>query len=142
MGLELPAIAKRLKALALPEVDAVVGIASGGVVPASLVAYQLERPLRLVTVAYRGPDHRPRYSEPQLTQLPQLDAGWRRLLVVDDVSVSGKTLAVVTAALAGKELITLVLRGQADIVTFPEIVQCVAWPWQFPAVAAAGRGHG
>lgn len=130
VALELPVIAKRLKELALPEVDLVVGIANGGIVPAAIIAYELERPLKLIAVNYRAPDNTPRYAEPLLLQAPPLEAGMRRVLLVDDVSVSGQTLARAKQALEGRAVYTLVFKGRADIVLFPELQRCVAWPWQ------------
>jgi len=128
VALELPTIARRLKELTLPEVDAVVGIASGGVVPAAIIAYELELPLKLIAVNYRDDANRPRFAAPQLLggvpRLPQ------RLLLVDDVSVSGQTLALAKQALGDRSVYTMVLKGHADIVLFPEIQRCVAWPWQ------------
>lgn len=128
LALDLPTIARRLKELTLPEVEAVVGIASGGVVPAAMIAYELELPLRLITINYRDDDNRPRFEAPQLLGgLPFLP---KRILLVDDVSVSGKTLALARALLKGHTVYTFVLKGQADCVAFPEIAGCVAWPWQ------------
>lgn len=130
IALDLPVIAKRLKALALPDVDAVVGIARGGLVPATLVAYQLEVPLELVALNYRADDNRPRFEAPRLLgETPRLPSG-QRLLLVDDVSVSGKTLELAKALFAGHALHTFVLKGRADYVAFPEIDRCVIWPWR------------
>lgn len=132
LALDLPTIARRLKELTLPEVDAVVGIASGGVVPAAIIAYELELPLKLIAVNYRALDNTPRYAEPLLLQAPLLEVGMRRMLLVDDVSVSGQTLALAKQALGERTVYTLVLKGHADIVLFPEFQRCVAWPWQVP----------
>ena len=56
--LELPDIKARLKAQTLLQVDAVVGISTGGAVPAGLVAYELDLPLYtwLSTTAPRTTD--------------------------------------------------------------------------------------
>src|SRR5690606_2843325 len=45
VALPFDEIASRLAGLTLPDVDVVYGIATGGVVPASLVAYRLGKPL-------------------------------------------------------------------------------------------------
>lgn len=130
--LDLPAIKARLQAAALPAVEAVVGIASGGVVPASLVAYELALPLYLLCINYRAADHRPQRPAPALLAPPPpgLPA---QLLLVDDVAVSGQTLACAKQQLAGHVVTTLVFKGRADIVLFPELDSCVAWPWGLPA---------
>ncbi|HEX8531858.1 MAG TPA: phosphoribosyltransferase [Cytophagales bacterium] len=123
-------ISRRLRALPLPEVDLVLGIATGGTVPASLAAHQLGCDMLLVHVNYRDEGNVPRYPAPVLFTLPPLPEGRRRILLVDDVSVSGKTMAAVLPLLAGHEVITLVMKGKADYVLFPEVRTCVQWPWQ------------
>lgn len=123
-------IRQRLKRCELPEVNRVVGIGSGGIVPAALVAYELDRPLSIIAINYRDADNAPRYIEPRLLAgfdlLPPDDS----LLLVDDVSVSGRTMALAKTLLADRPITTLVMKGQADIVLFPEIDTCVHWPWQ------------
>ncbi len=114
----------------MPAVDLVLGIATGGTVPASLLAHQLGCELLIVHVNYRDESNAPRYPEPVLFTSPPLPEGRRRILLVDDVSVSGKTMAVAGALLSGHEVTTLVLKGKADYVLFPEVKTCVQWPWK------------
>lgn len=45
------------------------------------------------------------------------------------MSVTGKTLEKVKKELYGYEVTTLVFKGKADHVLFPEIRTCVEWPW-------------
>ena len=132
-------IVGRLKAMAFPPVDRVVGVATGGIVPASLVAYQLERPLSLIHINYRAPDNTPRHPAPQLLASPALDSPGEpeRILLVDDVSVTGQTLALARRQFPHSQVITFVLKGQADYVLFPEIDSCVHWPWKL-----GSPGHG
>lgn len=130
VALDFVEIGARLKRCALPEVDRVVGIGSGGVVPAALLAYKLERPLTILSINYRDRDNQPRYETPKLLTPIRLPTEDKKLLLVDDVSVSGKTLAVAKEQLMGYEITTLVMKGQGDIVLFPEIAACVQWPWQ------------
>jgi hypoxanthine phosphoribosyltransferase len=129
-------IAARLAAFDLPEVDLVVGVASGGVVPAGLLAYRLGVPLTLLRINYRDAENRPQRPRPELLSPASLPTD-RRILVVDDVSVSGATLGLAKELLAGNEVTTLVLKGRADHVAFPEIGSCVVWPW-----AVLGRSSG
>lgn len=128
-------VRNRLERLELPEVDLVVGIATGGSVPASLVAYKLNRPLAMMRLNYRAEDNTPQRPEPQL-QSPFQPPEARRVLLVDDVSVSGQTLGVARALLPHCEVTTLVLKGRADYVLFPEVSSCVVWPW-----SAVGRSR-
>ena len=131
--LDFVEIRNRLERLVLPEVDLVVGIATGGSVPASLVAYKLGCPLAVMRLNYRAEDNTPQHQEPQL-QSPFQAPKAERVLLVDDVSVSGKTLAVAKELLPHSQVVTLVIKGRGDYVLFPEVSSCVVWPW-----SAAGR---
>jgi hypoxanthine phosphoribosyltransferase len=123
-------IRQRLQQCRLPDVDRVVGIGSGGIVPAALAAYQLARPLSILPINFRSPDNTPRYDNPQLLEEIFIPAEDQHLLIVDDVSVSGKTLTLAIRSLEGHQITTLVMKGQADFVLFPEVAECVQWPWQ------------
>lgn len=127
-------IAARVAALPLPDVDLVVGVATGGTVPAALAALRLGVPLVTIVLNYRDAENRPQRARPEALVPPALPPG-RRVLLVDDVSVSGATLEVARALLADREVVTLVMKGKGDLVAFPEVATCVAWPW---AVLARG----
>lgn len=122
-------ISHRLRAVALPEVDSVVGIATGGTVPASMLAHQLQKPLSLLYINYRSEDNSPRYQQPVLLKTAPSLRSQHRVLIVDDVSVTGKTLALAQQLLCDHEVTTFVLKGKGDIVLFPEVSTCVHWPW-------------
>lgn len=129
VSLDFVTITKQLKQTSLPTVDHVVGIGTGGVVFAALVAYELERPLTILTINYRAPDNTPRHPQPLLQNQTPLSLKDKKVLLVDDVSVSGQTLTIARQSIHCSQIITLVLKGQADIVLFPEIAACVKWPW-------------
>jgi adenine/guanine phosphoribosyltransferase-like PRPP-binding protein len=130
ISFDFETISRALKQTNLPLVDYVVGIADGGIVPASLLAHQLGLPMYLLRINYRAPDNSPRHSAPTLlADAPTLSAH-TRILLVDDVSVSGQTLALARDLLKGHEVITFTLKGKADFVLFPEITTCVNWPWK------------
>ena len=123
-------IAKRLKSMALPETDLVLGIGTGGIVPASLVAFHLNAELQVMVLNYRDEQNTPRYDQPRVLQKPGPDLEGKRILLVDDVSVSGKTLDAAMQQLKGLQVKTLTMKGKADYVLFPEIKDCVKWPWK------------
>jgi uncharacterized protein len=127
--LEFAEISRRLRELHLPKVDVVVGIGRGGIVPASLIAHQLELPLQIMRVNFRDDDNTPRAASPRLLQPPEFNFVGQRVLLVDDVSVTGATLNLAREILIGANIITLTCKGKADFVLFPEISSCVVWPW-------------
>ncbi len=128
--LDFTTISRALKAFPLPEVDHVVGIATGGIVPASLIAHQLNLPMSLIEINYRARDNSPRYPKPVLLSWQPLPIGGQRVLLVDEVSVTGKTMQFAKTFLTEHEVITFALKGKADYVLFPEIASCVNWPWK------------
>ena len=128
----MPDIVDRLARWRFPEgLDGVVGIAAGGVVPAALVAQRLGLDLKIVALNYRDEANRPRQAEPRLlAPVPDL-GGWRRVLLVDDVYVSGKTWHAARALLpAGAEVRPFVLKGRTDFALIRDIEGCVRWPWR------------
>jgi hypoxanthine phosphoribosyltransferase len=50
--------------------------------------------------------------------------------LVDDVSVTGSTMRKALDQLKGLNVKTLAMKGKADFVLFPEISDCVKWPWK------------
>lgn len=130
ISLNFEIISRALKQTSLPPVDYVVGIAEGGIFPAALLAHQLDYPLRLLRINYRALDNAPQRSAPVLLDgVPTMPEG-ARILLVDDVSVSGQTLMLARSLLKDYEVITFTLKGKADFVLFPEIEVCVNWPWK------------
>lgn len=141
VALSFDLISTRLRTLDLPRVDVVVGIGTGGIVPSALLAHQLRLPLEIVRLNYRAPDNTPRRPAPQvLGGVPELPTG-ARVLLVDEVSVTGATLAAARALFPAQTVVTLVLKGRADIVALPEVESCVAWPWKSGSTAAARPEH-
>ncbi|HVR33823.1 MAG TPA: phosphoribosyltransferase family protein [Acidimicrobiia bacterium] len=129
--LQFGEIRRRLKAISrdLPPVELVVGIATGGVVPAGLLAYELDKPLAIIHVNYRADDNSPQHPAPLLLSTADLPKEARHVLLVDDVAVSGQTIELARRSLADRNVVTLVLKGDADFSLFPELDGCVAWPW-------------
>ncbi len=124
-------VSAAIKAYPFPKADIVVGIANGGIVPATLIAHHLGLPLRLTRVNYRDESNQPQRKEPEfLTSLEVNDLPSSHIiLLVDDVGVSGKTLAKVKNKLSGFQVQTIVIKGKADHVLMPALNTCVTWPW-------------
>jgi hypoxanthine phosphoribosyltransferase len=130
IALDFAEITKRMDRIAIPPVDHVVGIAMGGIVPASLLAYRLKCSMSLIKINYRSVDNTPQRPKPEVLENVRIPEGVKSILLVDDVSVSGQTLLTAKQVLKGYRILTFVLKGQADLVVFPEIGECVAWPWK------------
>lgn len=128
--LDFVTISQALDKMDIPECDIVVGIGSGGAVPAALVADRLGCNLAMIYINYRDTDNVPIAMQPQHISSPKLPDGIDSVLLVDDVVVSGKTLEFAKTFLTGYKITTLSLKGSADYVLFPEIKDCVAWPWK------------
>lgn len=125
-------IARRLAEWRFPPgLDGVVGIASGGVVPAALVAQRLGLGLKIIALNYRDEANEPRHAAPQLLA-PAPDLGsWRRVLLVDDVHVSGSSWRTARSHLsADVEVLPFVLKGQVDFALIRDVEGCVQWPWR------------
>ncbi len=123
-------ITERLKTIDFPEIDVVIGIGSGGVPAATMVAYHLNAELLVMTLNYRDEQNKPRYEEPKVLQKAHWDLEGKRILLVDDVSVSGSTMNKALEQLKGLNVQTCAMKGKADFVLFPEIPECVKWPWK------------
>lgn len=125
-------ISARLREWKFPEgIDGVVGIASGGVVPAALVAQRLGVGLRVMAVNYRDEANEPRHAEPVLIGgAPDLGA-WKRVLLVDDVWVSGKSWRAARSFLPGHvEALPFVMKGKVEFALIRDVEGCVNWPWR------------
>jgi xanthine phosphoribosyltransferase len=130
LALSMEGIMDRLESFPFPEVDLVVGITSGAKYPAKKIADLLNLPLRYIHINFRMPDNTPKYPNPQLIKLEDIPSQYTRILLVDDVSVTGKTLKCAVNNLQNFTVYTFVLKGKADYVLFPEINTCVDWPWK------------
>jgi hypoxanthine phosphoribosyltransferase len=123
-------ISLRLKQMELPEIDVVIGIGSGGIPPATFVAFHLNAELLVMTLNYRDEKNNPRFDEPKVLFQPEWNLQGKKILLVDDVSVSGKTMETARNQLKEYDVKTLAMKGKADFVLFPEIKDCVKWPWK------------
>jgi hypoxanthine phosphoribosyltransferase len=108
------------------EYDLIVAIARGGLIPAALVSKKLDLDVKIMKIKYKDEDKRPIYEKPKIEYKPELEG--LRILLVDDVSKTGKTLETAKKALKGNIIETLVLNGAADISLF-NFDKCINWPW-------------
>jgi hypoxanthine phosphoribosyltransferase len=128
--LSFKTICQRLENLRLPKFDLIVGIADGGIVPASLAAYKTGCDIEIIKINYRDINNSPSFAKPKLLSKISEFHQKKNILIVDDVSVSGKTLDFAKSFFKGNDIKTLVFKGKGDFVLFPEIKDCVNWPWK------------
>jgi xanthine phosphoribosyltransferase len=113
------------------EIDGVVGIASGGVVPAALVAQRLGVGLRVIALSYRNEANQPRFGAPQLVSDVPGVGGWKRILLVDDFYLTGKSWHAARAVLPKHvDVLPFVFVGDVDFALFRDAKGCCKWPWQ------------
>jgi adenine/guanine phosphoribosyltransferase-like PRPP-binding protein len=125
-------ITGRISKWIFPErIDVVVGIATGGIVPAALAAMRLGVDMKLLALNYRDDENEPRYEEPKLlSSVPDLGSSGR-VLLVDDVYVSGKSWNAARRLLpTGIEVFPFVLKGRVDFALIRDVDGCVQWPWK------------
>ncbi|WP_303920965.1 MULTISPECIES: phosphoribosyltransferase [Draconibacterium] len=130
VSLSFKEITERLRIIEFPNIDVVIGIGTGGVPAATMVAYHLDAELLVMTLNYRDEENNPRYNKPKLLEKANWDLEGKRILLVDDVSVSGKTMEAALEQLKGLNVKTCAMKGRANYVLFPEIKDCVKWPWK------------
>ncbi|SMD45721.1 Predicted oxidoreductase [Aquiflexum balticum DSM 16537] len=136
--LSLKDIQQRLDHYPIPKADLVIGIGRGGAIPAQMVAQKMGAKLLVIQVNYRDDENTPQREIPVfLEDLEVPIEKGSKILLVDDVSVTGKTLQTVKEKLKGYVVTTLVFKGKADHVLFPEINTCVDWPWKSQEISSA-----
>lgn len=115
--------------------DLVVAVLNGGREPARLVAEKLGLPVAGLRVNFRDDRHRPRHDSPVLLAPPDFDVRGRHVLVVDDRSRTGATLALAREVLRDAAVVrTLAVNGKADYSLFDE--PCFVFPWAPGATAS------
>ncbi len=124
-------ISEAIHSFDFPEVDLVIGVGRGGTVPAGMIAHQLGVELKVIQVSHRDDENEPWDEGPVVIGDFQWDFfSHFRILIVDDVAVTGKTLNLIKENLLDYEVSTFVLKGNADYVLFPKVKSCVIWPWK------------
>jgi hypoxanthine phosphoribosyltransferase len=87
--------------------------------------------MKVIALNYRDEANEPRYDEPKLlSAVPDLGA-WKRVLLIDDVYVSGKSWQAARALLPDRiEVLPFVLKGKTDFALIRDVDGCVQWPWR------------
>ncbi len=120
---------ERLDELDLGEHDLIVAVARGGIIPAGFIQQKLNIPMKIIQINYRDDTHTPRYDDAKLLETESFDITGKKILLVDDVSKTGKTIEKAKEYLAGNEVTTCVFNGKADI-WFYQSPTCLKMPWK------------
>ena len=124
------AISDALHSFNFPEIDLVLGISEGGKAPAAMIAHQLGVTLKLINLGNKNDQGKFSLSTSEIDQIVEWDFfGHHRILIVDDVSVTGKTLQFIKDNVQADDVYTLVLFGEADYVLFPKVKSKITLPW-------------
>lgn len=129
--LTLKQIIAKLKTIKFPKLDLIVAIGKDGIMPASLLHHFLKIPVKPIWLNYRGKNNKPIRKEPIL--IKPLDKELKKIknkkiLLVDTVSRTGKSLEKAKQFLKGNKIKTFVINGKADYSLF-NYKQCIEWPW-------------
>lgn len=108
--------------------DMVVGIASGGIVPAYMIAAHLKTPLEFIWINFRNIENIPQRESPILVKPISFVFENKSILLVDDRIQSGKTLEYTRSLLkTARSVKTFSINGKADYYLFDE--ECFTEPW-------------
>jgi len=109
--------------------DAIVAVAQGGVIPAAFLQQEWGIPLSVVRINYRDSENKPRYEDARLLEEQPFALKGKRVLLVDDVSRTGRTLARARAYCDGNTVRTFLLNGRADFSLY-DTEECLRMPWK------------
>src|SRR3989338_2356993 len=126
-ALTLEEIKDRIGEIEFEEFDKIVAIGKGGIVPSLLLANELNLKMQVMWLSFRDKDNKVVYEKPKLIKRFNGIKN-ERILLVDDVSRSGKTLEEARKILNGNKIKTLVVNGKADYSLF-NFKECVKFPW-------------
>jgi hypoxanthine phosphoribosyltransferase len=119
----------RLNEINFGKIDLIVAIGGGGIIPAGFIQQKLKCPMKVIGINYRDEANQPRHSDAVLLESEPWTIKGRRILLVDDVSRTGKTLRRAAKYLQGNTLKTCVVNGASDFSFYNEET-CFKMPWK------------
>ena len=122
-------IIDKIKNIEFPDIDLIVCIGKGGIIPGSIISFILETDLKVLWINYRDENNDVKHENPKLMKEFNEEIKNKTILLVDDVSRTGKTLKYAKSLLTNNEIITLVVNGKADYSLF-NYDRCIDWPWK------------
>lgn len=118
----------RLDEIRFEKFDLIVAIARGGVIPASFIQQKLNLPMKIIQINYRDDTHTPLFENARLLEEENFHFTDKKILLVDDVSRTGKTLNTAKKYLEGNEIKTCLINGAGDYYFF-QSASCLKMPW-------------
>lgn len=124
-----PDILLSLKHQVFPQdLDLVIGVARGGIVPSYIISKYLNLPLEIIWIHFRNEEKKPEADCPFLTKDISFSVSGKNVLIVDDRSNTGATLRFAAGLFPeAASVSTCVINGPADISLFNQ--ECFAMPW-------------
>jgi hypoxanthine phosphoribosyltransferase len=119
---------QQLNKIKFEEFDIIVAIGSGGIIPAAFIQRKLNIPMRIININYRDPSHKPKYDDAVLLEDREFPIKDKKILLVDDVSRTGKTLKKAKEYLKGNRIKTFTINGEGDYSFFNQ-EECLRMPW-------------
>lgn len=113
----------------LGDFDLIVAVARGGLVPAALISSMTGTDMAAIWINLRDENREEKHEKPRLMREKNFNPSGKRILLVDDMSRTGKTLTFAKKHLdTAKEIKTLVLSGKSDYSFLPS-GECIEVPW-------------
>ena len=117
-----------LKDIEFEDFDLIIAIGNGGIIPAAFIQKKLNIPMKIININYRDSDHKPKYEDAVLLEEKEFPIVDKKILLVDDVSRTGKTLRKAKEYLKGNKIKTFTINGEGDYSFFNQ-KECLRMPW-------------
>ncbi|MBT3755344.1 MAG: phosphoribosyltransferase [Candidatus Cloacimonetes bacterium] len=117
-----------LNEIQFEDFDFIVAIGNGGIIPAAFIQKKLNIPMKIIKINYRDPSHKPKYDDAVLLEEKDFPIKNKKILLVDDVSRTGKTLKKAKEYLNGNTIKTFTINGEGDY-SFYNQEECLLMPW-------------
>lgn len=120
---------QKLDNIQFEEFDLIIAIARGGIIPASFIQQKLDIPMKIININFRDDNHNPKYENPKLLEENGFKIKKKNILLVDDVSRTGKTIQKAKEYLKDNNIKTCIINGQGDYNLFNSKT-CLKMPWR------------
>ena len=120
----------KLEKIKIPnKYDLIVAVGNGGIIPALMLKTKISAPLEIIWINFReNITNLAIRHQPKMMSKINFNFAGKRILLVDDVLNTGKTIALAKKKLAGvKQIDVFVINGEADYNLYKE--NCFKFPW-------------